>query len=1086
MQMSFSSVKVSRKFYGSDSFFCRRICYDYSADSGKFHEMVHASPGRMKRFVTLAMIFMAGLSACERAAQDPRPIATYTFSQLTRNEPVGFQLQHSEEPLLLVRIDGHETAFESRLLTADGSDLSAARLPYLRTGPVYHVIEYHPGESGISVSIRPVNTTRNSLINVQVFALSEASKLDAVRLKAFRDYEQAIQSTDDESGEVWLKRVEKLRSAARGFERTGDLEEQLWAEYLEAYFHYFPLAEYQVAADLARNVQKKASNGLYPLIEMMAAQLEGQVLIERDENDAPEIAQEKFIHAQEVLQGVSERAANIGHGFEQAWAVNTRGIGYFYQDSYAQAEQQYARALKLALELNDQYLQKLVRGNLALVRERQGDLNGALNTLQELNIQLEASGSSSEKAHNWSELSRLYQRLYLFPQAIDAQSHALEIWRELNSAEGIGRSGAPLAYAYLAMGYAERALSLMRDAISHMEQANYGRGLRDGFHLVANIHRSRGDFDLMTAARDQQAKYLGSDLEKARYQYELGLDVLAQFPNSPLGADTFFQEAEKLAAKIGEAGIQVRARLQRCAIAASKNLDTCTASYLKSALDDWLPRATPSQEVEAQFLLARNYLKLGNIIEATELMNELIDDLQFYRNSLPGVLGAWYWEGRSQVFSTYMEIHLQRSEPEQRPLQSLLALNRLLNTPLQQHRISPLKRSVDEVDTEKLRLLLAQLETKDQNEQRNTRQAIDRELMAFNNNNNLRESSLQSGELIQLLEQMPRGSAFLTYYISAEAAWAWVADHSGIQLFQLADINALVSALDQSRDGLRIVGYEHRDQNFELLGDLLLEPIEDLLPRTVYLLPAGRLAGFPFEAIRRNGRYFAQDHDVINVVSLNGLSHAIKPQGHATSWRQALLAGDPDASEAESVKLPRATAEIEGIASLLDGLEITRLTGPGLRPNLLFGPSYARSDLLHFASHGVINLEYPELSRLILSADTHSGEDRYLTPLDIRQTSLSADLVVLSACETTGVNSFSFDSNLGFVTEFLLAGADTVVASLWPVSDAFAYQFMLEFYSAMFQGMSAPQALAVAKRRFIAREQTPGPLDWPSFQIYLK
>jgi CHAT domain-containing protein len=148
--------------------------------------------------------------------------------------------------------------------------------------------------------------------------------------------------------------------------------------------------------------------------------------------------------------------------------------------------------------------------------------------------------------------------------------------------------------------------------------------------------------------------------------------------------------------------------------------------------------------------------------------------------------------------------------------------------------------------------------------------------------------------------------------------------------------------------------------------------------------------------------------------------------------------------------------------------------------------AYRESDLLHFASHGLINLEYPELSKLMLPGQSDAGISNYLTPVDIRQSSLSAKLVVLSACETTGVNSFIFDSHLGFVSEFLNSGAGAVVASLWPVSDTFTREFMLGFYSALLSGISAPQALTAIKRRYLVNEETSSDLNWSSFQIYIK
>ena len=147
--------------------------------------------------------------------------------------------------------------------------------------------------------------------------------------------------------------------------------------------------------------------------------------------------------------------------------------------------------------------------------------------------------------------------------------------------------------------------------------------------------------------------------------------------------------------------------------------------------------------------------------------------------------------------------------------------------------------------------------------------------------------------------------------------------------------------------------------------------------------------------------------------------------------------------------------------------------------------AFSGADLIHIASHGTIDFEYPELSRLILSGQPYGGTPDYLTPLDIRQVSIKADLVVLSACETTGHNNFHFDSHLGFVSEFLQMGAGAVIASLWPVSDQNTHKFMVNFYSALLEGAQIPDALIRTKREHLHTLQGSSIRNWASFQIYI-
>ncbi len=106
----------------------------------------------------------------------------------------------------------------------------------------------------------------------------------------------------------------------------------------------------------------------------------------------------------------------------------------------------------------------------------------------------------------------------------------------------------------------------------------------------------------------------------------------------------------------------------------------------------------------------------------------------------------------------------------------------------------------------------------------------------------------------------------------------------------------------------------------------------------------------------------------------------------------------------------------------------------------------ARADV-HFATHGLLNSEHPELSGLVLSLVDAKGkpQEGFLELQDIYNLNLHADLVVLSACETGLGKEISGEGLVGMTRGFMYAGASRVVASLWKVSDAATAQLMAEF-----------------------------------------
>jgi CHAT domain-containing protein len=145
-----------------------------------------------------------------------------------------------------------------------------------------------------------------------------------------------------------------------------------------------------------------------------------------------------------------------------------------------------------------------------------------------------------------------------------------------------------------------------------------------------------------------------------------------------------------------------------------------------------------------------------------------------------------------------------------------------------------------------------------------------------------------------------------------------------------------------------------------------------------------------------------------------------------------------------------------------------------------------RYRIVHFATHGIINGEHPELSGIVLSMVTRDGarEDGFLQLHDIYNLKLSADLVVLSACETGLGKDVRGEGLVGLTRGFMYAGAKSVVASLWKVDDRATAEFMGHFYKALLRdGMPPSAALRSAKESIRQQRQWRAPYFWGGFVL---
>lgn len=142
--------------------------------------------------------------------------------------------------------------------------------------------------------------------------------------------------------------------------------------------------------------------------------------------------------------------------------------------------------------------------------------------------------------------------------------------------------------------------------------------------------------------------------------------------------------------------------------------------------------------------------------------------------------------------------------------------------------------------------------------------------------------------------------------------------------------------------------------------------------------------------------------------------------------------------------------------------------------------------IVHFATHGFFNSEHPELSGIVLSMVKPDGSktDGFMPLQDICRLNLSAQLVVLSACETGLGKDIKGEGLMSLTRGFMYAGSQTVVTSLWKVDDRATAELMKNFYQSMLQGGLTPAAaLRLAKQRTRQQSAWSAPYFWAGFVL---
>jgi len=153
----------------------------------------------------------------------------------------------------------------------------------------------------------------------------------------------------------------------------------------------------------------------------------------------------------------------------------------------------------------------------------------------------------------------------------------------------------------------------------------------------------------------------------------------------------------------------------------------------------------------------------------------------------------------------------------------------------------------------------------------------------------------------------------------------------------------------------------------------------------------------------------------------------------------------------------------------------TLLVGPEATERAFKAQPLADFKIIHIAAHGIASERFPDRATLVLESDPRSGEDGLLQAREIRDFSLNADLVTLSACDT-GAGQLQGESGIAnLVSAFLFAGAKSVVASLWTANGPSTRTLMERFYRYIADGEDKDSALRRAQMDLIAEfgEQAP-------------
>jgi len=362
----------------------------------------------------------------------------------------------------------------------------------------------------------------------------------------------------------------------------------------------------------------------------------------------------------------------------------------------------------------------------------------------------------------------------------------------------------------------------------------------------------------------------------------------------------------------------------------------------------------------------------------------------------------------------------------------------------------------------------------------------------------------------------------LAYRLGEPRSFLWAVTREDFRSFVLPAREEIERSATQGVTGL----YKEADSTTEAteghlrdLSDWLLRPVQDLLPTKprLLILADGALQSLPFATLpipqplgveSQSPLRLIEQHEIITAHSASVLATIREQAAYRPPVRNTLaVIADPVFNETDGRLTGKAvvTASATRAADLIHRERLAS-TGSEAKAILEFvfpGQGYqaigfeastalvksgvlSPYQIVHFATHALLVPDNPAASHLLLSRFDAEGNYRgsgELRVSDIHDLELSADLVVLSACESALGREIRGEGLWGLTQAFLDAGASQLVVTLWSVDDARTAELMERFYKHLLEDHLPPSVALQKTQAYFHRQPNWPPKFWAAFVL---
>ncbi len=952
---------------------------------------------------------------------------------------------------------------------------------------------------------------------IKVEELREATPRDSDRIEAERAFAEAEQLRAQGTGDSLRKALEKYEEVLKLWRTLGDQQREAYT-LNEMGERYRELGEIQKA--LAYHNQAVS---LWRVVGDRRQEGESLHNIGSDYQTWGD-SQKALDHYQQALTLI--RA--VGDRQQEAIILGSMGAAYEYAGKLTEALDYGNQALELVRAQGNRKREAILLNNLGMSYSSVGEGQKALDYLNQSLSLLRGLGDRRTESAILGNIGLLYSRLGDTQKAFEYYNQALPLQRSTGDRTGEASTLHNISRAYQSLGDLQQAIAYRNQALTLVRALGDRYGEAFILHNIGTAYRDLGE---MQKALDflNQALPLRRAVGDLRNEANTLDEIGATYSSSGKydEAVPYLEQALSLQRQLGALSDEPITLAHLARVEQGRGRFTAAKTQIEAALNivEGIRSKFVKQQLRTSFSAAtREYYELYiNILMQMHQREPLAghDATAFGASERARArsLLELLTESRADIRQGVDRMLLERERSLQQQLNARSEqLTRLLNSKHTDAQETAARKAVESVLAD-LQDVEAQI------------RAQSPRYAALTQPQRLSLSDIQ-----QLLDQ---DTVLLEYALGEERSYAWAVTPGSVKSFELPK-RAVIEA--EARRVYDLLVNKSDDLYLAALADLsrmLLRPVADRLGRKRLLIVAdGALQYMPFGALpvpTVNARSSAKvpyrplilDHEVVSlpsasVVAVLRREVATRPPapkkvavladpvfvkedvrvktrsedrsaagGNGTDKKTAAgpLVSDvkrsaDDLGRAGFDRLPVSRREADLITALApSGQSLKALDFAASRATAT-SAELSRYQIVHFATHGLLNNQHPELSGIVLSLVDERGEpqDGFLRLHEIYNLKLDADLVVLSACETALGKEIKGEGLIGLTRGFMYAGSPRVVASLWKVGDSATAELMQRFYRNMLSsGMRPAAALRAAQVSMWKERQWSAPFYWAGF-----